>query len=115
MSKNSHTDENEDRTEETTISRRKFLKGAAAAGVTTVVAAVLPSSAAHAAESGMNASNLAYNAGDWSADGKAAKAGKVPASKDSNDSSEDGTYRELNGNVFPANDASPIAPLTLGS
>lgn len=105
MDKNKkHKNTEHENTEMPMISRRKFLKGTAAAGVATALAAASPVLA-------MAEEFPPYRAGDWSKDGKAAQAGAVPDSKKTNASSADGTYRELNGNVFPANDASPIAPL----
>jgi hypothetical protein len=46
--------------------------------------------------------------GDWAADGSSEVA--LLDSRDTNASSSDGTYRELNGAAFPADDATPIAP-----
>lgn len=86
------------------VTRRDFLKGAATAGLVAAGAsAVVPSTAM--------AEDADYKAGDWSADGTAARETQEAPSKDTNASSEDGSYREHNGSWFPANDASPILPL----
>ena len=92
------------------LTRRDFIKGAAAAGVATAAASVFTPGVALAADDATG-TTTGYTAGDWSADGQAAKAGEVLPSKDTNASSDDGTYREHNGNNFYANDASPIDPL----
>lgn len=80
------------------MSRRDFLAAFGLAAAGTVAGPVI----AHAEE---------YHAGDWSADGEAAHARDIPPSAATNASSDDGTYRVLNGNLFPADDASPILPL----
>ncbi len=56
---------------------------------------------------GLSADHRHY--GGWSADGS--WAASVPESKHSNASSDDGSYRVLNSQCFPADDASPIPPL----
>ncbi len=87
-------------TTERTLSRRGFFAQAATAAGAAAAAGLLGSGAAYAEEAGM--------IGDWSADGS--KEIKLPASKDTNASSADGTYREHNGAIFAANDATPIPP-----
>jgi len=86
------------------VSRRDFLKGAAAAGIAAAAASAVAPATAMAAET-------EYKAGDWSADGVAAKETAAKPSKDTNASSSDGSYRDHNGAWFPANDDSPIPPL----
>lgn len=83
------------------ISRKDFLKGATLTALSAIVASKMP----------LLALAKDYKAHDYSKDEEASKARKIIASKDSNASSSDGTYRELNGQLFPANDASPIKPL----
>lgn len=87
--------------EKKTFSRRAFLKGAAATALGAIVSAKIPALAF----------SDEYKAGDYSKDGKAEKARQVLPSKDGNASSDDGTFRELNGHLFQANNASPIEPL----
>jgi|GEM_PF-419829 len=83
------------------MSRRDFLKGAAALGaVTAAAAAVTSPQVALAAET--------EKVGDWSIDGSSKV--KLPASAETNASSDDGTYRVHNGATFPANDGTPIPP-----
>lgn len=82
------------------VTRRDFLTCAAAVVGGTAAASVMAPAAAFAVEEGV--------IGDWAADGS--KAVVVPNSAETNGSVPDGTYRDLNGEAFPANDATPIAP-----
>ncbi|HBT95770.1 MAG TPA: FAD-binding dehydrogenase [Coriobacteriia bacterium] len=82
------------------MSRRDFLAKAAIFAGSTAGACVAGSAPALAVERGF--------VGDWSADGSTEV--EITASSESNASASDGTYRELNGATFPANDATPIKP-----
>lgn len=83
------------------LSRRDFLSRAAlVAGGAAGVCVAAGATPAFAVPEGVS--------GDWSADGSANIA--VPNSADTNASSSDGTYRDLNGSSFSANDATPIEP-----
>ena len=84
------------------LSRRSFVTGAAmaAGGVALAGASAANPRSASALSEGTN--------GDWAADGSESFA--VPASSETNASSDDGTYREHNASQFPANDATPIEP-----
>ncbi len=86
------------------LSRRNFLKGAAAASVMSYASLAIPGVLAEDETKG-------YKAGDYSRDGEDKAAKYVKPSRSTNASSDDGTYRELNGNVFPADDDSAILPL----
>lgn len=112
------------------LSRRNFLKGASVAGVATVAGSVLLPATAFADEAvsgtgvttdtttatgSAKTQGTGYTAGDWSADGIAAEARAVPASSETNASGDDGTHRDLNGNILPADDASPIEPISAPS
>jgi hypothetical protein len=82
------------------LSRRDFLTKAALVTGTAAGACVAGATSAFAVPEGA--------IGDWSADGSSTV--KTPDSSATNASSSDGTYRELNGAAFPANDATPIEP-----
>ncbi|MDR1712697.1 MAG: FAD-dependent oxidoreductase [Coriobacteriales bacterium] len=82
------------------LSRRGFLAQAAAVAGAATAAALLPQQPALAVEEGF--------AGDWAADGSGTV--ELPDSRQTNATGNDGTYRELNGEVFPADDATPILP-----
>ncbi|MBM6998556.1 FAD-binding protein [bacterium] len=83
------------------LSRRSFVTGAAMAAGGAALAGVAASPRrASALPEGVN--------GDWAADGSESFA--VPASAETNASSDDGTHRALNASQFPADDAAPIAP-----
>lgn len=100
--------------QKTEVTRRDFLKGAVAAGALgagalagggTAFATPQPTPA----EAQEKLAREAQQYGGWSKDGT--WIGRVRPSRDTNASSDDGTYRELNGLCFPADDASPIPPL----
>lgn len=112
------TTEDNNKNAQNGVSRRDFLKTTITGGVLAGGAALLSNiwlpgqASAQPAATTMSAEELAKQArqyGGWSADGT--WIGSVPPSRETNASSDDGTYRELNGTCFPADDASPIPPL----